>query len=48
MDRLFDEAFTRPSELADGGRFRMAPSVDMFETENDVVVKAALPGIEAR
>lgn len=47
MDRLFDEAFTRPWGLSDGGRSRMAPSVDMFETENEVVVKAALPGIKA-
>jgi HSP20 family protein len=47
MDRLFDDAFTRPLNMADGSRFRMAPSVDMFETENEVVIKAALPGIRA-
>ena len=46
MDRLFDDAFTRPLGAADGGRFSMAPSVDLFETENDVVIKAALPGIK--
>lgn len=47
MDRLFDEAFTRPWGLADGGSNRTAPSVDMFETENELVVKAALPGMKA-
>lgn len=47
MDRLFDEAFTRPWGLSDGGTSRMTPSVDMFETENEVVVRAALPGIKA-
>jgi HSP20 family protein len=47
MDRLFDEAFTRPWGLTDGGRYGLGPSVDMFETENDVVIKAALPGMTA-
>jgi HSP20 family protein len=46
MDRLFDEAFTRPLSLADGSRYRMAPSVDMFETENEVVIRATLPGLK--
>jgi HSP20 family protein len=47
MDRLFDEAFTRPWGLTDGGRLALAPSIDLFETENDVVIKAALPGMKA-
>ena len=47
MDQLFDEAFTRPRGLTDGGRIAMAPSLDMFETENDVVIRAALPGMKA-
>jgi HSP20 family protein len=47
MDQLFDDAFTRLLKLADGGRYRMAPSVDMFETENEVVIKVALPGTKA-
>jgi len=47
MDQLFDEAFTRPWGLTDGGRLAAAPSVDMFETENDVVIKAVLPGMKA-
>lgn len=47
MDRLLDDAFTRPLSMADGMRYRVAPSVDMFETENEVVIRAALPGMKA-
>ncbi len=46
MDRLFDDAFTRPGGLTNGGRGRGLPAVDMYETENDVVVKMAVPGIK--
>ncbi|HXQ36952.1 MAG TPA: Hsp20/alpha crystallin family protein [Anaerolineales bacterium] len=48
MDRLFDDAFTRPfSLMRDGGSTWSSLTVDMYETDNDVVVKAALPGIKA-
>jgi HSP20 family protein len=47
MDQLFDEAFTRPWGTADGWRGVGAPSVDMYETENEVVVKAAVPGLKS-
>src|SRR5262245_20975016 len=45
MDRLFDDAFTRPLSLRDGGS--SVPAIDMYQTDNDVVVKAALPGFKA-
>lgn len=45
MDRLFDDAFTRPINLRDGGW--SAPAVDMYQTDNEVVVKVALPGFKA-
>jgi HSP20 family protein len=45
MDRLFDDAFTRPLSLRDGGW--SAPAVDMYQTDDEVVVKAALPGFHA-
>ena len=45
MDRLFDDAFTRPINLRDGGW--SAPAVDMYQTDDEVVVKAAIPGIKA-
>ena len=45
MDRLFDDAFTRPLSL--GGNNWSIPAVDMYQTDNEVVVKVALPGIKA-
>ncbi|HET6824037.1 MAG TPA: Hsp20/alpha crystallin family protein [Anaerolineales bacterium] len=45
MDRLFDDAFTRPINLRDGGW--TSPAVDMYQTDDEVVVKAALPGFNA-
>ncbi|MFN2145797.1 MAG: Hsp20/alpha crystallin family protein [Anaerolineales bacterium] len=43
MDRLFDEFFTMPSVSQQGWS---APMVDMYQTENEIVVKATLPGLE--
>jgi HSP20 family protein len=45
MDRLFDDAFTRPFNLRDGGW--SAPAIDMYQTDDEVVVKAAIPGFQA-
>ena len=46
MDRLFDGAFTRPLSIRDG--WSMAnPAIDMYQTDNDVVVRASIPGIQA-
>jgi len=44
MDRLFDDAFTRPFGVAAGS---LVPPIDMYQTEEDVVVKAVLPGMKA-
>ena len=44
MDRLFDDAFTRPLSLRD---VWSVPAIDMFQTDDEIVVKAALPGIKA-
>jgi HSP20 family protein len=46
MDRLFDDAFTRPLSLRDGWS-SVGPAIDMFQTDDEIVVKAALPGIKA-
>jgi HSP20 family protein len=43
MDRLFDDAFTSPLSLRDGWS---APAIDMYQTDDEVVVRAALPGIK--
>src|SRR5690349_13385843 len=45
MDRLFNDAFTRPLSV-NGGNWSI-PAVDMYQTDNEVVIKAALPGIKA-
>ncbi|RJP49061.1 MAG: Hsp20/alpha crystallin family protein [Anaerolineaceae bacterium] len=45
MDRLFDDAFTRPLGIA--GNNWSVPAVDMYQTDDEVVVKAALPGIKS-
>jgi len=48
MDRLFDDAFTRPfSLIREGGSTWSSPAIDMYQTDNEVVVKAALPGFKA-
>jgi len=44
MDRLFDDAFTRPLRLYD--RDVSMPAVDMYQTDNEVVVKASIPGVK--
>jgi HSP20 family protein len=44
MDRLFDDAFTRPLSLSG---VSAAPAIDMYQTDQEVVVKATLPGLKA-
>jgi len=45
MDRLFDEAFTRPW-ISDGGSGMGMPAVDLYQTDDDVIVKVAVPGMK--
>lgn len=45
MDRLFEESFVRPSRLWPGVEAGDVP-VDVYQTVDDVVVEAALPGIK--
>jgi HSP20 family protein len=48
MNHLFDDAFTRPLSFAREGRYDWtSPAIDMYEADNEVVVKASLPGIKA-
>ena len=44
MDRLFDDAFTRPLSSSGGS---VVPAIDLYQNDVDVVVKAALPGLKA-
>jgi HSP20 family protein len=47
MDRLFDDAFTRPFSLnREGGSTWSSPAIDMYQTDDEIVVKAALPGFK--
>ena len=46
MDRLFDDAFTRPLSVRDGWTM-VSPAIDMYQTDNEVVVKASIPGLKA-
>lgn len=45
MDRLFDDAFTRPfSQTRNGGSTWSSLPIDMYQTNDDVVVRAVVPG----
>ena len=59
MDRMFDEYFTRgwlhpfsfkwPSHLKQAAPFEgKMPSVDLIERDDELVIKAELPGVEKR
>jgi HSP20 family protein len=43
MDRLFNDAFTRPISMSGSS---IVPAVDLYQNEDEVVVKASLPGIK--
>lgn len=43
MDRLFDDAFTRPISMS---AVSAMPAIDLYQTADEIVVKAALPGLK--
>jgi HSP20 family protein len=43
MDQLFDDAFTHPLSFSG---VSAAPAIDMYQTDDEVVVKATLPGLK--
>ena len=43
MDRLFDDAFTRPVSLRD---LAALPLVDLSQDDDEITVKAVLPGLK--
>ena len=46
MDRLFEDSFTRGwSDQDSGARIARLP-IDAYSTDNEVVIKAALPGVK--
>ena len=46
MDRLFEDSFVRPAAWWVEGDARGALALDMYQTANEVVVKASLPGFK--
>ncbi len=44
MDQLFNDAFTRPVSMSGGS---VIPAIDVYQNNDAVVVKAALPGLKA-
>ena len=44
MDRLFDDAFTRPISMS---AVSALPAIDLYQTADEIVVKAALPGLKS-
>jgi HSP20 family protein len=46
MDRLFEDSFVHPSRVFAAFGEPTMPAVDAYQTPNEVVVKAALPGIK--
>jgi len=45
MDHLFDDAFTRPLLHRNGDAWGL-PAIDMYQTDNEVVLKASVPGVK--
>lgn len=46
MDRLFEDSFVRPSRVLWPQAGRGELPVDMYQTANDLVIKAAVPGLK--
>jgi HSP20 family protein len=44
MDRLFDDAFTRPVSMSGDS---VIPAIDLYQDADEVVLRAALPGLKA-
>jgi len=46
MEKLFEDSFVTPSRILSTFDLGVATPIDMYQTANDVVVKATLPGIK--
>jgi len=46
MNRLFEESFIRPSWFGGQEVSGMMAPLDVYETDNDIVLKAAVPGLK--
>jgi HSP20 family protein len=43
MNQLFDDSFTRPLSMSGGS---VLPAIDLYQDDEQVVVRAALPGLK--
>jgi HSP20 family protein len=48
MDRLFDQSFGRLPVMRNGEEIGSALALDVFETDDALVVKAAIPGVDPK
>jgi HSP20 family protein len=48
MDSMFDHDYFRPFWLSVESGVNLVPAIDMYETDNEIVVKATMPGVEAK
>jgi HSP20 family protein len=48
MDRMLDASYLQPFWTSDDGADTIVPVVDMYETGNEVVVKATMTGVEEK
>jgi len=48
MNRLFEDVFTGRSEDKELSASTWAPAVDIFETENELIMTAEVPGIDEK
>jgi HSP20 family protein len=46
MDRLFDEGFSRPWRFINSETYEASMPIEVSETDSELVVKAALPGVQ--
>lgn len=46
MDRLFEESYVRPGTRWTGAETRLALPIDAYATDEDIVITAAIPGID--
>ena len=46
MDKLLEDSFVRPSRFLAGFAEAGAPAIDAYQTPNEVVVKASVPGVK--
>ncbi|MDD5398931.1 MAG: Hsp20/alpha crystallin family protein [Dehalococcoidia bacterium] len=47
MDKLFEDSFVKLPSGAAGGDSAFIPAVDIYETEDKIGLKAAMPGVKA-